>query len=43
MLLQAIVNQEILLTENYTIIGRRARNITCVTIAEITKMRKDKR
>ncbi|CAG8436182.1 7092_t:CDS:2, partial [Funneliformis caledonium] len=29
--LQTIVNQEILLTENYTTVGRRARNITRVT------------
>jgi len=41
--LQAIVNQEILLTENYTTVGRRARNITRVTIADITKMKKDKK
>ena len=39
--LQAIVNQKILLTEVYTTVWRRKRNITCVTTADITKMRKE--
>ncbi|UZO09619.1 uncharacterized protein OCT59_029835 [Rhizophagus irregularis] len=40
--LQTIANQEIFLTESYTTIGRRARNITRVTVADITKMKKEK-
>ena len=39
--LQTIVNQEIILTEHYTTVGRRARNINHVTVAEINKMRKE--
>ncbi|PKY26951.1 hypothetical protein RhiirB3_477345 [Rhizophagus irregularis] len=41
--LQTIVNQEILLTENYTTVGRRARNITRVTLADIAKMKKERK
>ncbi|CAB5367579.1 unnamed protein product [Rhizophagus irregularis] len=41
--LQTIVNQEILLTEHYTTVGRRARNIIRVTVADITKMKKEKK
>ncbi|CAB4473722.1 unnamed protein product [Rhizophagus irregularis] len=41
--LQTIANQEIFLTESYTTIGRRARNITRVTVADITKMKKEKK
>ncbi|CAB5357208.1 unnamed protein product [Rhizophagus irregularis] len=41
--LQTIANQEIFLTESYTTIGRRARNITQVTVADITKMKKEKK
>ncbi|GES95214.1 hypothetical protein GLOIN_2v1768552 [Rhizophagus clarus] len=41
--LQAIVNQEILLTEDYTTVGKRARNITRVTVADISKMKKEKK
>jgi hypothetical protein len=40
--LQTIVNQEILLTEPHTTVGRRDRNVTRVTVAEISKMRKEK-
>ncbi|UZN99537.1 uncharacterized protein OCT59_000804 [Rhizophagus irregularis] len=38
-----ILNQEILLTEHYTTVGRRARNIIRVTVADITKMKKEKK
>ena len=41
--LQTILNQEILLTEDYTTVGRRVRNITRVTVADITKMKKERR
>ncbi|GES82487.1 hypothetical protein GLOIN_2v1764231 [Rhizophagus clarus] len=41
--LQAIVNQEILLTEDYITVERRAKNITCVTVADISKMKKEKK
>ncbi|EXX62501.1 uncharacterized protein OCT59_003769 [Rhizophagus irregularis] len=41
--LQTIVNQEILLTENYTTVGRRARNIIRVTLADIAKMKKERK
>ncbi|RGB30387.1 hypothetical protein C1646_765410 [Rhizophagus diaphanus] len=41
--LQKIVNQEILLTENYTTVGRRERNITHITLADIAKMKKERK
>ncbi|CAB4494162.1 unnamed protein product [Rhizophagus irregularis] len=41
--LQKIVNQEILLTENYTTVRRRERNITRVMLADIAKMKKERK
>jgi len=41
--LQTIVNQEILLTEKHTTVGRKARNITRVIVADINKLRKGKK
>ncbi|CAB5380215.1 unnamed protein product [Rhizophagus irregularis] len=38
-----LLNQEILLTENYTTVGRRARNITRITLADIAKMKKERK
>ena len=38
-----MINQEILLTESYTTVGRRVRNIICVSVTtEIAKMKKKK-
>ncbi|RIA85976.1 hypothetical protein C1645_829984 [Glomus cerebriforme] len=39
----AIANQEIFLTKNYTTVERRVRNITNVTVADITKMKKERK
>ena len=41
--LQTIINQEILLTENYTTAGRRVRNVIRVTVADIAKMKKERK